>query len=104
MAFQADQPRISAAPEACVHFHHWRVSEGSLRILLGNIEVGAKPARFDLILPKPWLAGQGIDRPILRDASSGCAEWLAEDRGKEFVFTLEIPADTSLVCTVGKSD
>jgi hypothetical protein len=104
MAFQANQPRISAAPEACVHFHHWRVSEGSLRILFGNIEVGAKPARFDLILPKPWLAGQGIDRPILRDASSGCAEWLAEDRGKEFVFTLEISADTSLVCTVGKSD
>jgi hypothetical protein len=103
MSSQADQPRISAAPEACVHFHHWRVSDGSLRILFGNIEVGAKPARFELILPKAWLAGQGIDRPTLRDASDGSAEWSAEEWGKDFVFTLEVPADTSLVCTVGKS-
>jgi hypothetical protein len=44
-----------------------------------------------------------IDCPILRDASGGSAEWLAEERGKGFVFTLEIPADTSLACTVVKS-
>jgi hypothetical protein len=104
MAGHADHPRISAAPEACIHFHHWLVSDGSLRILFGNIEVGAKPASFDLILPKAWLAGQGIARPILRDASGGSAEWPAEEQGKDFVFTLEIPADTSLVCTLGKSD
>ena len=103
MAFQADQPRINANPEACIHFHHWRVSDGSLRILFGNIEVGAKPARFELILPKAWLAGQGIDRPILCDGSGGSAEWPAEERGKDFVFTLEIPVDTSLVCTIEKS-
>lgn len=102
IAARSKEPRISAAPEACIHFHHWRVADGSHGILLGNIEVGAKPARFDLIFEKEWLAGQGIEHPALTEAAGGPGKWTPEDRGAQIVFTLEMAAELSLVCRLAQ--
>jgi hypothetical protein len=98
MAAGFRSPRISAEPEACIHFHFWRSFDGSLGILLGNIEAGAKPARFDLIFEKDWLAGQGIDRPALSEAAGGSGKWVPQDCGSQIVFPIEMAADVTFVC------
>lgn len=98
IAAQLQEPRISAAPEDCLHFHYWRTDDGSLRLLLGNIEVGAKDVSFELIFGKEWLAGQGIAQAELSEITGGTGRWTPEDRGTEIAFRINLPADTSRVC------
>jgi hypothetical protein len=98
---RAGGPRISAAPEACIHFHYWRTSDGSLRILLGNIDAGAQPARFDLIFDKAWMKELGITRPMLCESDACIEKRMPQDCGSQSTFSIEMAANLSLVFRVG---
>jgi len=89
--------RISAPPEACIHFHYWRARDGKFRILLGNIEAGAKLARFDLVFEMAWLKEQGTTRPVLSGSDGGIKKWMPRECGSHFTFAIEMAADLSLV-------
>ncbi len=91
-------PRFLTSPGQCLHLQYWWTAEGSLMLLIGNIEVGAKSATVELLLPNEWLNDQKMSPGSLVDSSEPNRTWQPTRRDEGIVFTIDMAANTSLVC------